>query len=103
VLRALMERQPQDAPHIFCLPHMRMWTKLRPGVRQFLHRAHDLFELHIYTMGDREYAAGAIGRPSCAQLGGRVSLAGPLARSLARLVWAAVLCAVEAGWAGQQA
>ncbi|GAB4818767.1 hypothetical protein N2152v2_005813 [Parachlorella kessleri] len=57
VLQALIERQPRDAPHIFYLPHMRMWTKLRPGVRQFLNRAHDLFELHIYTMGDREYAA----------------------------------------------
>lgn len=62
MLRALMERQPADAPHIFCLPHMRMWTKLRPGVRDFLRRAHDLFELHIYTMGDRDYAAGGAGR-----------------------------------------
>lgn len=61
VLRSLMERQPAEAPHIYCLPQMRMWTKLRPGVREFLARAHDLFELHIYTMGDRDYAAGARG------------------------------------------
>ena len=35
---------------------MRMWTKLRPGVREFLEAARGLFDLHIYTMGDREYA-----------------------------------------------
>ncbi len=34
-----------------------MWTKLRPGVRQFLEKAHERYELHIYTMGDRDYAA----------------------------------------------
>lgn len=34
-----------------------MWTKLRPGVREFLEEMHLLFELHIYTMGDRDYAA----------------------------------------------
>lgn len=34
-----------------------MWTKLRPGVREFLEDVHQRFELHIYTMGDRDYAA----------------------------------------------
>ena len=34
-----------------------MWTKLRPGVRAFLEAAHERYELHIYTMGDRDYAA----------------------------------------------
>ena len=33
-----------------------MWTKLRPGVRAFLQRASQLFELHVCTMGDRSYA-----------------------------------------------
>ncbi len=33
-----------------------MWTKLRPGVRSFLQRASQLFELHVCTMGDRSYA-----------------------------------------------
>lgn len=33
-----------------------MWTKLRPGVRDFLSAAAELFELHICTMGDRQYA-----------------------------------------------
>jgi TFIIF-interacting CTD phosphatase-like protein len=34
-----------------------MWTKLRPGVREFLDAVHRRYELHIYTMGDRDYAA----------------------------------------------
>ena len=33
-----------------------MWTKLRPGLRAFLQRAAQRFELHICTMGDRDYA-----------------------------------------------
>ena len=33
-----------------------MWTKLRPGVREFLAEVHRRFELHVYTMGDRDYA-----------------------------------------------
>jgi hypothetical protein len=31
-------------------------VKFRPHVHEFLHEAHKLFELHIYTMGDRCYA-----------------------------------------------
>jgi hypothetical protein len=34
-----------------------LWTKLRPGVHGFLSGLRSLYELHIYTMGDREYAA----------------------------------------------
>lgn len=53
--------------------HMAMWTKLRPYVRlvvagmprhaatstcrEFLKEVSQLFELYIYTMGDRDYAA----------------------------------------------
>lgn len=37
-----MEAQGSDAPMLFCLPHMRMWTKLRPGVREFLEQAKEL-------------------------------------------------------------
>jgi NLI interacting factor-like phosphatase len=33
------------------------WTKLRPYLAQFLEGVHELYELHIYTMGDRSYAA----------------------------------------------
>eukprot|EP00887_Chlorella_sp_A99_P003679 scaffold7.g3679.t1 len=32
-LQARLAAQPADAPELFHLPHMRMWTKLRPGVR----------------------------------------------------------------------
>lgn len=38
-LRAQLEAQPADAPMLHHLPHMRMWTKLRPGVREFLEAA----------------------------------------------------------------
>ena len=34
-----------------------LWTKLRPGVFEFLEACRGLFEMHIYTMGDRTYAA----------------------------------------------
>ncbi len=33
-----------------------MMTKLRPFVRTFLNEASEMFEMYIYTMGDRPYA-----------------------------------------------
>jgi len=33
-----------------------MMTKLRPFVRSFLKEASEMFEMYIYTMGDRPYA-----------------------------------------------
>ena len=33
-----------------------MWTKLRPGVGRFLERACELFDLMVYTNGERAYA-----------------------------------------------
>ena len=53
----LLSHQAQDDQLLFKLPHMWMWTKLRPGIREFLMEAHKLFELHIYTHGDQDYAA----------------------------------------------
>ncbi|KAI5284947.1 RNA polymerase II, partial [Ascosphaera acerosa] len=40
------------------LPHNGCWyyIKPRPGLREFLERASDMFEYHIYTMGTRSYA-----------------------------------------------
>jgi RNA polymerase II C-terminal domain phosphatase-like 3/4 len=35
---------------------MQMLTKLRPFVRRFLKEASDMFEMYIYTMGDKAYA-----------------------------------------------
>ena len=35
---------------------MHLMTKLRPFVRTFLKEASEMFEMYIYTMGDRPYA-----------------------------------------------
>lgn len=53
----LSKQGTEDEQLLFKLPHMWMWTKLRPGIREFLTEAHNLFELHIYTHGDQDYAA----------------------------------------------
>lgn len=52
------EEKDREGPHrhLFHLPQIRMWTKLRPGIWQFLDRASKLYELHVYTMGKRVYA-----------------------------------------------
>ncbi|RHN64231.1 putative protein-serine/threonine phosphatase [Medicago truncatula] len=52
------EKQERGKPrrHLFRLPHMGMWTKLRPGVWNFLEKASKLFEMHLYTMGNKLYA-----------------------------------------------
>ncbi|XP_065877752.1 RNA polymerase II C-terminal domain phosphatase-like 4 [Euphorbia lathyris] len=41
---------------LFMLHFMHMMTKLRPFVRTFLKEASQMFEMYIYTMGDRAYA-----------------------------------------------
>ena len=41
---------------IFMLDSMQMLTKLRPFVRKFLKEASNMFEMYIYTMGDKDYA-----------------------------------------------
>ncbi|KAL9261354.1 RNA polymerase II C-terminal domain phosphatase-like 4-like protein [Drosera capensis] len=41
---------------LFLMHSMGMMTKLRPFVRSFLEEASKLFELHIYTMGEKRYA-----------------------------------------------
>lgn len=52
------EEQDREKPQrqLFRFPHMGMWTKLRPGIWNFLDRASKLYELHVYTMGNRVYA-----------------------------------------------
>ncbi|XP_076938650.1 RNA polymerase II C-terminal domain phosphatase-like 4 isoform X1 [Bidens hawaiensis] len=42
--------------NLFRLPFMHMATKLRPFVHTFLKEASNLFEMYIYTMGERAYA-----------------------------------------------
>lgn len=52
------EEQDREKPqkHLFRFHHMSMWTKLRPGIWNFLEKASKLYELHLYTMGNRYYA-----------------------------------------------
>lgn len=52
------EQEDREKPqrHLFRFPHMGMWTKLRPGVWNFLEKAGKLFEMHLYTMGNKLYA-----------------------------------------------
>ncbi|XP_026431161.1 RNA polymerase II C-terminal domain phosphatase-like 4 isoform X2 [Papaver somniferum] len=47
-----------DLPNgnLFKLDSMRMFTKLRPFVRTFLKEASNMFEMYVYTMGERPYA-----------------------------------------------
>ncbi|KAH7436335.1 hypothetical protein KP509_05G014800 [Ceratopteris richardii] len=54
-----VQRKSHNQPFkkdLISYPKMGMWTKLRPGVWDFLLRASELFELHVYTMGNRTYA-----------------------------------------------
>ena len=46
---------------LYHMRHMRMWTKLRPYVREFLASASEHFELYVYTMGARGYAKEMVG------------------------------------------
>ncbi|GAQ89081.1 RNA polymerase II c-terminal domain phosphatase-like [Klebsormidium nitens] len=41
---------------LYQLPPLSMWTKLRPFVREFLEEAAGLFEMYVYTMGEKLYA-----------------------------------------------
>ncbi|KAF9604506.1 hypothetical protein IFM89_007627 [Coptis chinensis] len=52
------EEQDREKPHrhLFRFSHMGMWTKLRPGIWTFLEKASKLYELHLYTMGNKLYA-----------------------------------------------
>lgn len=41
---------------LFHLPQIGTWTKLRPGVGELLKEASKLYELTVYTNGERAYA-----------------------------------------------
>lgn len=45
---------------LFRLDAIKMWTKLRPAVRDFLQRASSLFQLWIHTNGNRAYASSVV-------------------------------------------
>jgi len=74
-LHAVVASQSKEDELLYHLPHMTMWTKLRPGLRRFLAKAHEIFDLHVFTMGDKYYAAGMAGLldPQGKLFGGRVA------------------------------
>lgn len=76
-LHDVLQAQEENrvAPVLFHLGHMNMWTKFRPGVREFLERAKKNFDLHVFTMGDKNYAAemARLLDPSGALFSGRVA------------------------------
>ncbi|XP_024362469.1 uncharacterized protein [Physcomitrium patens] len=49
-------KDPSMKQELYRFPHMSMWTKLRPGIWKFLAKASELYELHVYTMGNKAYA-----------------------------------------------
>lgn len=57
-LEGIAASQSQEEPTLYRLQYMGLWTKLRPGVGAFLKSASELFDLHVFTMGDEEYAKG---------------------------------------------
>ncbi|KAJ3671817.1 hypothetical protein LUZ60_007896 [Juncus effusus] len=70
------EEQDREKPqrHLFRFQHMGMWTKLRPGIWNFLEKASKLFEMHLYTMGNKLYATemAKVLDPTGALFAGRV-------------------------------
>ena len=52
------EKRALNVPRndVFYTPYMHMVTKIRPFVKDFLQATNELFHLHVYTMGNREYA-----------------------------------------------
>lgn len=51
---------PENQRLLFRMDAIKMWTKLRPAVREFLHRASKLFQLWIHTNGNRAYADSVV-------------------------------------------
>jgi RNA polymerase II C-terminal domain phosphatase-like 3/4 len=70
-----MKNQDPLDPTLYHIPYMGMWTKLRPGLRTFLSRVKEMYDLHVFTMGDKDYAAGmaALIDPDGRLFGGRVA------------------------------
>ena len=57
-LHALLDAQAAggQAPELYNLAAVRLWTKLRPGARALITTMSSLCEVLVYTMGDRSYA-----------------------------------------------
>jgi RNA polymerase II C-terminal domain phosphatase-like 3/4 len=71
---AAAKLQTDFTPELFRLERLGMWTKLRPGVRDFLRRAHEKYELWIHTNGNRGYADAMMDLldPQGTYFGGRI-------------------------------
>lgn len=54
--RNKFSKEGTNKRELYRFQHMGMWTKLRPGIWNFLARASNLYELHVYTMGNKAYA-----------------------------------------------
>lgn len=54
--RNKFSKEGSSKRELYRFNHMGMWTKLRPGIWNFLARASHLYELHVYTMGNKAYA-----------------------------------------------
>eukprot|EP00250_Pteridium_aquilinum_P016627 c23204_g1_i1 orf=867-5330(-) len=54
--RNKFSKEGSNKRELYRFQHMGMWTKLRPGIWNFLARASNLYELHVYTMGNKAYA-----------------------------------------------
>lgn len=51
------DEKPKDkGSSLHNLQNLHMWTKLRPFVHQFLEAAGGMYEMYVYTMGERIYA-----------------------------------------------
>jgi hypothetical protein len=76
-----------------------LWTKLRPGVAAFLAALAPLYELHIYTMGDKGYAGlmADILDPGHSLFVGRVvsAVCAPSCVLLSQLPYSCLPCACE--------
>ena len=61
-------------PELFRMERLGLWVKLRPGVRDFLRRSQDKFELWAHTSSSRAYADSVLELldPPRALFGGRV-------------------------------
>lgn len=63
-LQGLLNKEHEGCPHgphscaalLHHIPHIGMWTKLRPHTREFLKEANKYYKLYIYTMGELGYA-----------------------------------------------
>ena len=44
-------------PLLHHLADIHLWTKLRPGIVSFLEAVSSTFEIYVYTMGTKAYAA----------------------------------------------